>query len=145
MPQAIFIHSLGRNFRDYLPDAFLPRCYPIRAMLDAGIPVALSSDAPVVVDDNPLMGMQAAITRRDREGYLIAPEQAIGAREALDGYTLGGARTTATPDAVGAIAPGAWADFVVLSADPLATPAEALSALTVDETWLAGERVYERT
>ena len=87
VPQTIFIHSLGRNFRDYLPDAFLPRCYPIRAMLDAGIPVALSSDAPVVENDNPLMGMQAAVTRRDREGHRIAPEQAITVREALDGYT----------------------------------------------------------
>jgi predicted amidohydrolase YtcJ len=145
VPQTIFIHSLGRNFRDYLPDAFLPRCYPIRAMLDAGIPVALSSDAPVVENDNPLMGMQAAVTRRDREGHRIAPEQAITVREALDGYTLGGARTTATPAAVGAIAPGAWADFAVLSADPLTTPAEALPAITVDETWLAGERVHERT
>ncbi len=145
VPQTIFIHSLGRNFRDYLPDAFLPRCYPIRAMLDAGIPVALSSDAPVVENDNPLIGMQAAVTRRDREGHRIAPEQAITVREALDGYTLGGARTTATPAAVGAIVPGAWADFAVLSADPLTTPAEALPAITVDETWLAGERVHERT
>src|SRR6266581_1645057 len=32
-PQTIFIHSLGRNFRNYLPEAFLPRTYPIRAML----------------------------------------------------------------------------------------------------------------
>ena len=46
---------------------------------------------------------------------------------------------------MGAIVPGAWADFAVLSGDPLTTPADALSAITVDETWLAGERVYERT
>ena len=76
-PQTIFIHSLGRNFRSYLPDSFIPRTYPIRAMLDAGVRVALSSDAPVVEDDNPLVGMMAAITRRDREGNAIAPEQAI--------------------------------------------------------------------
>ena len=79
-PQTIFIHSLGRNFRRYLPDAFLPRTYPIRAMLDAGVRVALSSDAPVVDDDNPLAGMTAAVTRRDDEGETIAPEQAITAR-----------------------------------------------------------------
>ena len=45
--------------------------------LDAGLAVALSSDAPVVEEDNPLVGMAAAVTRRDREGVLIAPEQAI--------------------------------------------------------------------
>src|SRR5207237_1390910 len=76
-PQAIFIHELGRNFRQYLPDALLPRAYPIRAMIDAGIPVALSSDAPVVEDDNPLAGMMAAVTRIDGDGELIAPSQAI--------------------------------------------------------------------
>ena len=58
------------TFATTCPDGFLPRCDPIRAMLDAGIAVALSSDAPVVEDDDPLMGMQAAITRRDREGQL---------------------------------------------------------------------------
>ena len=68
-PQTIFIHSLGRNFRNYLPDAFLPRTYPIRAMLDAGVCVALSSDAPVVEDDNPFLGMMAAVTRLDNEGF----------------------------------------------------------------------------
>ncbi len=67
-PQSIFLYELGRNFRDYLPDVLLPRCYPLRAMLDAGVTVALSSDAPVVENDNPLAGITAAVTRRDRAG-----------------------------------------------------------------------------
>ncbi len=46
---------------------YLPRTYPIRAMLDAGVRVALSSDAPVVEDDNPLVGMMAAVTRLDND------------------------------------------------------------------------------
>ena len=48
VPQTVFVHALGRNFRQYLPDALLARAYPVRAMLDAGVTVALSSDAPVV-------------------------------------------------------------------------------------------------
>ena len=145
VPQSIFIHSLGRNFREYLPDALLPRCYPIRAMLDAGVRVALSSDAPVVENDNPLAGMTAAITRRDRDGHLIAPAQAITAAEALAGYTAGGAAAVGLDDALGAIAPGMWADLAVLSGNPLTTPADELSALTVNMTMLAGRIVYERT
>src|SRR4029078_7000361 len=89
--QAMCMRSVGRSFRDYLRDSFLPRTYPIRAMLDAGVRVALSSDAPVVEDDNRLVVMMAAITRRDKEGHVIAPEQAIDATEALYGYTMGGA------------------------------------------------------
>jgi predicted amidohydrolase YtcJ len=67
VPQSIFIHDLGRNFLEFLPAEFLPRVYPIRAMLKAGLTVALSSDAPVVEDDDPLAGMTAAITRRTRD------------------------------------------------------------------------------
>lgn len=143
-PQSIFIHSLGRNFREYLPDALLPRCYPLRAMLDAGVRVALSSDAPVVENDDPLAGMRAAITRRDRDGHLIAPEQAITAAEALAAYTAGGAAAVGLDDCLGAVAPGMWADLAVLSGNPLTTPADELDGLTVDLTMLAGRIVYER-
>ena len=67
-------------------------------MLDAGVRVALSSDAPVVEDDNPLVGMMAAVTRLDNDGHLIAPEQAITAAEALYAYTMGGAIATGDED-----------------------------------------------
>jgi predicted amidohydrolase YtcJ len=143
-PQPIFIHSLGRNFRHCLPDAFLPRTYPIRAMLDAGVRIALSSDAPVVEDDNPLTGMMAAITRRDSEGQLIAPAQAITASEALHGYTMGGAVATGDETNRGSIEPGKWADLAVLSADPLTAVPESLPEITVDITVLGGRIAYER-
>jgi predicted amidohydrolase YtcJ len=143
-PQAIFIYGLGRNFRTCLPDAFLPRTYPIRAMLDAGVRVALSSDAPVVDDDNPLTGMMAAITRRDNDGQSIAPEQAVTGEEALFGYTMGGAVASGDDANRGSIEPGKWADLAVLSDDPLAVAPEALPTLHVDMTLLAGRVVYER-
>ncbi|MBZ5559892.1 MAG: amidohydrolase [Acidobacteriia bacterium] len=143
-PQTIFIRSFGVNFRSYLPEAFLPRTYPIRAMLDAGVRVALSSDAPVVEDDNPLAGMTAAITRRDSEGCLIAPGQAITAEEAVYGYTMGGAVATGDEGNRGSIEPGKWADLAVLSGDPLTVAPEALSGISVDMTLLAGRIVFER-
>jgi predicted amidohydrolase YtcJ len=142
-PQTIFIHSLGRNFRAYLPDSFLPRTYPIRAMLDAGVRVALSSDAPVVEDDNPLAGMRAAITRRDAEGQLIAPEQAISAREALYAYTMGGAIASGDDGNRGSVEPGKWADLAVLSRNPLTDDADALGSIAVDMTILGGRIAFE--
>jgi predicted amidohydrolase YtcJ len=143
VPQTIFIHSLGRNFRQYLPGEFLPRTYPIRAVLDAGVRVALSSDAPVVEDDNPLVGMMAAITRREADGETIAPEQAITAREALRAYTIGGAVSTGDDANRGSIEPGKWADLAVLSDDPLSVEPEALPRIRVDMTLLAGRVSYE--
>lgn len=142
-PQTIFIYSLGPNFRAYLPEELLPRTYPIRAMLDAGIRVALSSDAPVVEDDNPLVGIMAAITRRDREGHLIAPEQRITIGQALAGYTLGGAIASGDDANRGSIEAGKWADLAVLSKNPRNTPPEALPEIRVDMTLVAGRVVYE--
>ena len=94
----IFIHSLGPQL-PRLPARRVPAAHAIRSgrCSTPASRVALSSDAPVVEDDNPLVGMMAAVTRRDRAGHLIAPEQAITAAEALDAYTMGGAVATATP------------------------------------------------
>ncbi len=143
-PQTVFIRTFGRNFRHYLPEAFLPRCYPIRAMIDAGITVALSSDAPVVEDDNPLLGMAAALTRRDVEGQTIAPEQAITIEEALYAYTMGGALASGDEANRGSIETGKWADLAVLTGNPLETDPDVLTDISVDMTFVGGELAFER-
>jgi predicted amidohydrolase YtcJ len=144
VPQTVFIPELGRNFRLYLPDALLARAYPVRAMLDAGLVVGLSSDAPVVQDDNPLFGIQAAVLRRDDAGEPIASREAISMAEALYAYTMGGARASGDEANRGSLTVGKWADFAVLGANPLEIPPEALTTIRVEQTWLGGERVFER-
>lgn len=142
-PQTIFIRELGRNFRRYLPDALQPRCYPVRAMLDAGMTVALSSDAPVVENDAPLAGIQAAVLRRDEQGEPVAPAQAITLDEAVEGYTHGGAVACGAGHERGCLRQGWQADFAVLSGDPWQTPPEALTSLHVTQTWVGGQLAYE--
>jgi predicted amidohydrolase YtcJ len=97
----------------------------------------------VVEDDNPLMGMYAAIARRSNDGRAILPEQAITTQEALYGYTMGGAIGSGDASTRGSITPGKWADVAVLSADPLLAEPEALPEIRVDMTFLAGNKVYE--
>lgn len=143
VPQTVFLPALGASFRRYLPDAFIPRCYPVRAMLDAGLTVALSSDAPVVPDDNPILGMKAAIDRKDHAGEPIAPEQAISAYEALYGYTMGGALASDDGKNRGSLTPGKWADMVILSGNPLTTPPDSLLDLQVEQTFVGGKPAYE--
>ena len=143
VPQTIFLHALGTTYRRYLPESFFPRCYPVRSMLDAGLTVALSSDAPVVPDDNPLMGMKAARDRQDSRGEPIAPEQALTPYEALYAYTMGGAIASGDADNRGSLSAGKWADMIVLSGDPLKTPTERLPELRVERTYVGGRLVYE--
>jgi predicted amidohydrolase YtcJ len=142
-PQTVFLPALGTSFRRYLPDDYLDHCYPVRSMLDAGLTVALSSDAPVVPDDNPILGMKAAIDRLDSTGEPIALDQAITAEQALYAYTIGGAISTGDADNRGSLEVGKWADLAVLSADPLATPVEDLLSVHVDQTYVGGRLVYE--
>jgi predicted amidohydrolase YtcJ len=144
VPQTVFIHSLGRNFREYLPEALLARAYPVREMMEAGIPVALSSDAPVVEEDSPLLGIQAAVLRRDAEGIAIAPDQAITAAAALRAYTAGGAFASGDEANRGTLSPGKWADLAVLGDDPVAVNPEGLSRIRVDMTVVGGKIVFER-
>jgi len=142
VPQSIFVRALGRNFRQYLPDDLLARVYPLRAMLDAGVVVALSSDAPVVENDSPLAGMQASILRRDADDHAIAPAQAISIDEALRAYTRAGAIASGDDGSRGSLKPGMCADLAVVSGNLQETPAEALATLRVTQTWVGGEQVY---
>ena len=106
--------------------------------------MALSSDAPVVANDDPLAGIQVAVTRRDDEGFAIAPAESITVEEALRAYTMGGATASGDETNRGRLAPGLWADLAVLSEDPTSVSPEQLGRVKVDATWLGGRLVHER-
>jgi len=142
--QPIFLDELGGNF-GCVPDVLTDRIYPIRAMLDAGLTVAFSSDAPVVRNDAPLKGIEAAITRRTAEGHEILPAQAVTVEEALYAYTVGSASAAGAANMRGSIQPGRWADFAVLSEDPTNVPLNTIAQIRVEQTYLGGKLVFERS
>jgi predicted amidohydrolase YtcJ len=140
--QTVFLHALGLNFRRYLTDDYLERTYPIRSMLRGGLSVALGSDAPVVPDDRPLLGIQAAVTRMDQGGERIAPRESISAEEALYAYTMGSAVASGDERNRGSLSPGKWADFAVVDGNPCEVEAEAIGSLEVVRTYVAGEQAF---
>jgi predicted amidohydrolase YtcJ len=142
--QAIFIHELGRNFIRYLDKEYLENCYPIKSVLQKGILMALSSDAPVVRNFNPLKGMESAINRSDQDGNIIAPQEAITISEALKAYTIDAARISRAED-VGSLQPGRLADLIMLDGDPLNTVPDQLTEIKVLKTFVGGSLVWERT
>lgn len=140
--QTIFISELGKNFRQYLDQDYLDRCYPVRSVLKHGILTALSSDAPVVSNLNPLKGIEAAVNRQDREGYPIGPNESITVSEALRAYTLSAATIGLTTQ-FGTLQAGKLADMIMLSQDPLKTAVRDLSLIKVEQTFIDGKCVYE--
>ncbi len=135
-----FLSSLGDGFLEAFGPDRADHLYPIRSLLEAGVLVAGSSDAPVI-DASPLLGMRDAILRRTEAGEAIGPKEAIGIEEALALYTASAAFVGWSEERVGSLAVGRLADFVVLDANPLAVPPERLPDLIVRATVVGGEVV----
>ena len=142
--QPSFLYDIGDTILYHLPEALVAQCYPFRAMFDAGLTVAFSSDGPVIGDVNPLLGLRSAVMRRTRSGQVIAPEQAIAVEQALWAFTGGSAIVSGEAHRLGRIAPSYLADLAVLSGDPLALPIERILEIHVEQTWIDGALVFER-
>jgi predicted amidohydrolase YtcJ len=112
-----------------------------RSALDAGVPLAIHSDAPIT-PLAPLFTAWCAVNRRSASGRVLGEQQRIGVAEALHAITLGAAYTLKLDGEIGSIECGKRADFCVLDDDPLAVAPEALKDLRVRGTVLGG-RVFE--
>ena len=110
--------------------------YPFRDLLDAGVPVALSSDCPVERLDSAAC-LSSAVGRA-----AWSPEGGLTAGEAVRVYTLGGAHAAGCETWAGSIAPGKVADLAVLSADPTGLDAAGLASLRAERVFVEG---VERT
>jgi len=113
--QSIFLKELGRNFSLYLEEERLQRIYPYRNVLNANVNLALSSDAPVVNDFNPLTGIKTAMLRKDVDGNTIGNDQKLSLHECLHAYTLAAAKANGNDTFTGSIETGKLADFIVLN------------------------------
>lgn len=110
---------------------------------EKGIPIVLSSDAPVS-PPNPLLAIYAAVTRKTLQGSLIGEEHQITLTEALRGYTIEAAKAVHREEVIGSIEKGKLADFAILSRNPYEVTAEEIKDITVTETWIAGKKVFEK-
>ncbi|HEY7819706.1 MAG TPA: amidohydrolase, partial [Vicinamibacteria bacterium] len=89
------------------------RVTPLRAYLDAGIPVSLGTDAPVVPYP-PLWVLYHFVTRDTLSAGVMGEDQKVSREEAIRAMTLGGAALTFEEDSKGSLEPGKLADLVVL-------------------------------
>ena len=85
-----------------------------RSVLDAGIPLSLSSDRPIVAGD-PWDGIRTAVNRPET----FDPAENITLEEALNGYTRWGAEANEDKGLLGALDPGEIADVQLLSESPI--------------------------
>jgi predicted amidohydrolase YtcJ len=116
---------------------------PLRAMLNAGLPVSIGTDA-AVVPYPPLWAIYHFVTRDTISAGVIGGDQRVTREEALRANTMGGAWLTFEERTKGSIEPGKLADLVVLSEDMMTVPEKRIEQMQVQMTMVGGRVVYER-
>jgi len=127
----------------------LERCkgaYAWQRLLDAGVHIAFGTDWPVEPID-PLEGLYAAVTRKDRvgedgEGWF--PDQKLSMEKAIELYTLGSAYGEFMEGRKGMIKEGYLGDIVIFNNDLMTIPHDQIMTSKVDYTIVGGKIVYKR-
>lgn len=142
--QPSFLYYFGERYLGTVDPMLLPHLYPLRTWLRNGIPVAGSSDCPLV-PPSPLMGIYAAVTRRAENGEIMSPDQRLSVEEAVAMYTTSASRAAGLASITGSLTPGKRADLVVLSQNPCNVPPLRIKEIEVRLTMVEGEIVWAGT
>jgi len=120
--------------------------YAWQSLLDAGAVVAFGTDYPVE-PINPLEGLYAAVTRKDRTGESgdgWFPDQKLSMEKAIELYTLSSAYAEFMEDRKGMIKKGYLGDVVIFNNDLMTIPHDQIMRTKVDYTIVGGKIVYRR-
>ncbi len=120
--------------------------YAFRDLLDSEAPLAFGSDWTVATLD-PMWGIYAAVTRRTLDGKHPTgwvPDQKITVDEVLRAYTAGNAWAVFADQQWGTLAPGRFADVVVLDHNLFTMAPESLATARVTVTIVGGKVVYRK-
>ena len=116
---------------------------PLRAYIDAGIPVSLGTDTPVVPYP-PLWVLYHFVTRDTISAGVMGEDQKVSREEALRAMTLGGAALTFEESLKGTLEPGKLADLIVLEEDILTCETARIRDMEVALTIVGGRVVFRR-
>ena len=144
--QPLFIRADMEVAEELLGKERLATSYNWKTMLDKGIRISGSSDAPVESFD-PMPAIHCAVTSTNLEhmpegGWM--PDQKLTVQEAVALYTTGSAYTAYEEEYKGKLKEGYLADFIVLTDDLFSVDEKDILSVKVEKTFLGGEEVYSR-
>ncbi len=115
----------------------------LRALVDSGIPLAMTTDAFRASSFNPWVAISWMVTGRSVSGReVLAEHNRLLRVEALNLFTKGAAWFTDAEAEMGRIAPGNLADFVLLDRDYFTVPEDEIRRVTSVLTVLDGRVVF---
>jgi predicted amidohydrolase YtcJ len=119
--------------------------YAWKAFLDSGVPLAFGTDYPVE-PITPFRGLYAAVTRMNEAGTKsYFPQNRLTRGQALYAYTQGSAYAEFAEKHKGKLAPGYYADFILIDRDLYKVEAPAILRTQVRETWVSGHQSFVAT
>jgi predicted amidohydrolase YtcJ len=144
--QAVHATSDKNMAGDRLGVARLRGAYAWRSFIDQGSIIVGGSDFPVELA-NAFHGIHASVTRQSQDnqpagGWL--PEQKLSLTEALRSFTVDAAYGAFQENSLGTLAPGSWADFILIDRDIFNIPAEQLWQVEVEKTFVNGKQVFTK-
>lgn len=139
-----FLYEIGDAYHSIYGHDRLGCIYPLRSLLDRGIPAALSSDAPVI-HPNPMHGIYFALTHKTKTGKVIAPHESVDLMRVIRAYTWNGAYASFEENIKGSLETGKLADLVVLSRDILNAAPEEIIDIKADLTMVNGKILHQTT
>jgi predicted amidohydrolase YtcJ len=113
-----------------------------REWLNAGLKVGAGTDW-TLTPPNPFEVLYFLVTRTNRYGDVMGPEQRVSRQEALKLVTIDNAYITFEEDTKGSIEAGKLADFVVLDRDYLAVPDAEIRQIKPEMTVVGGKVVFD--
>jgi hypothetical protein len=116
---------------------------PTGWLLERGMIFGSHHDAPVALPDS-MRVLSATVTRRSRSGDILGPEHRVPVATALKALTLWPAWQHFEEDTKGSLEPGKLADFVILSANPLEVPEDAIDGIVIEQTIKEDRVIYRR-
>jgi predicted amidohydrolase YtcJ len=123
------------------------RYWPTHALLASGARIAGGSDWPAAVEDeNPWIGIEALVTRKDPRGRTpgtLWPEESVTLADAIRIYTVNGARALRLEHVTGSLEAGKSADLIVLDRNLFGVPIEEVGKTRVTMTFFEGRLVHE--
>lgn len=115
---------------------------PCWSALEAGIPITLHQDTPVLPPE-PFEPVACAALRETASGAELGREERISVWEGLKAMTIGAAYQYRAEGERGTLEPGKRADLIILDKDPLAVAPEELEDIRVLETVSEGRTLWK--
>ncbi len=144
-----FWFSVGDYYRDlalpYLGKERADVQYPMRSFIEKGIIMASSSDFPVTIPFDPVIGIQLGITRSEiglEPEEVLWPEERTTLEEMITTFTFNGAYANFLDEDTGSLEVGKKADIVVLERNLFDVPPTEIGQTKVVLTLVDGKEVY---